>query len=170
MYRASYFLILFASIIFQQLFLVPLGSYLLAEPLLPMIMLIILASAVGSLLAEGLGFFVGFVWGFTQIDTGLPQGIYPFLLTIIAFVLGRLLHDRFKAPSTTLLVICTVIAVPFWGLGGMVLKLIFVNSYLPSLMEFVQIFLSAVYSAMLCFVISPLMCKFLSRREWNGSV
>ena len=170
MHRLWYFLILFSSVILQQLFMVPLGSYLIGEALLPIITLLILATATGSVLAEGLGFFVGIVWGLTEIDTGLPQGVYPMLLCSIAFVMGRLFYDRFKAPSTLLLVICTAIATLLWGLGSVALKLVFVNAYLPSLLEFLQIFLSAIYSSLLCFLMNPLLRKLLSRWEWHGSV
>ncbi|WGK69232.1 hypothetical protein P0082_12265 [Candidatus Haliotispira prima] len=170
MHRLWYFLILFVSVILQQLFLVPLGKFLWGEPLLPIIVLVILATAMGSVMAEGFGFFVGFIWGFVKIDTGLPQGIYPLLLTIIAFTLGRLLYDRFRAPGTLLLVICTAIVVPLWGLGNIALKVVFVSAYLPSLLEFIHVFLSAVYSALLCFLVTPLLRRLLSRWEWNGSV
>ena len=170
MHRIWYFLILFFSIIFQQLLFVPLGMYLWAEPLLPIVVLIIITTATGSVLAEGLGFFTGIVWGFTKIDTGTPPGVYPLLLTIIAFLLGRFLYDRFKSPSTLLMVICTIVAVLFWGLGGMALKLIFVNTYIPNIVEFAYILLSMVYSSVLCLIINPLMRKFLHRWEWNGSI
>ena len=168
MHVVCYFLILFASIVVQQVFFVPLASYILAEPLFPIIMLIILATATGSVLAESFGFYVGLLWSFAKIDTGIPQGVYPFLLTVICFILGRFLYDRFKAPKTLLLVICTAVAVPFWGLGSIALKVLFVNAYLPSLMEFVQVFLSAIYSSLLCMVVNPLMRKLLVRWEWNG--
>ncbi|MEM9423813.1 MAG: hypothetical protein AAF975_03365 [Spirochaetota bacterium] len=170
MYRLWYFFILFACVILQQLLFVPLSGYLFAEPLLPLIVLVILASATGSVLAEGLGFFTGFVWGFTQIDTGLPQGVFPLLLTIVAFVPGRLLFDRFKAPGTLLLAVAIAVAGLFWGLGIIALKLVFVNAYLPSVMEFVEILLGTLYSVLFCLGLSPLLCKFLSRWEWDGSV
>ncbi len=170
MYRLWYFLLMLGSVILQQLFLVPLGSFLLAEPLLPIIFLVILAAATGSVLAEGLGFFAGLTWGFVKIDTGLPQGIYPLLLTIIAFITGRLLYDRFKAPGTLLMVLCCAVAVLLWGLGNIALKLLFVNAYLPGLPDFGRILLSTVYSALLCLLINPLLRRLLSRWEWNGSI
>lgn len=170
MHRLWYFLLLFLSVVVQQLFLAPLESFLWGEPLLPVAVLVILATATGSITAESMGFFVGLLWNFAEIDTGLPQGMYSLLLTLIAFVLGRLLHDRFQPPKTALLAICTALSVLFWGLGSIALKLIVLNLYLPDLFEFIQVLLGSIYSALLCFLINPLLRKFLTRWEWNGSV
>ena len=170
MYRLWYFVVLFLSIVVQQLFLVPLGSFLWGEPLLPIIILVILATATGSVMAESMGFFTGLIWSFAEMDNGLPQGMYALLLTLIAFAMGRLFHDRFKAPKTLLMVICTALSALLWGLGSIALKLILVNLYLPDLLEFIQILLSMVYSALLCLFINPLLRRVIIRWEWNGSV
>ena len=169
MHRLWYFLLLFLSVVIQQLFFAPLGSFLWGEPLLPIVVLVILSTATGSITAESMGFFVGLLWNFTEMDTGLPQGMYSLLLTLIAFVLGRLLHDRFKAPKTLLLAICTALSVLSWSLASIALKLIVLDLYLPDLLEFIQVVLNTIYSVLLCFLINPLLRKFLVRWEWNGS-